>query len=99
MLPLTYCSAITDLPHPKLQSRGATVTDIAYFLTVPILSSLWAHLGLLNHTDSRKAAPYTRQHNHSQTAMPRVGFEPTTPVFKGAKIVHALDSAAIVIGV
>jgi hypothetical protein len=30
--------------------------------------------------------------------MPRVGFEPTTPVFERAKIVHALDRAATVIG-
>jgi hypothetical protein len=30
--------------------------------------------------------------------MPPVGFEPTTPVFERAKTVHALDSAATVIG-
>jgi hypothetical protein len=30
--------------------------------------------------------------------MPRVGFEPKTPVFKRAKMVHALDRAATVIG-
>jgi hypothetical protein len=30
--------------------------------------------------------------------MPRVGFEPTTPVFKQAKTVHALDRKATVIG-
>jgi hypothetical protein len=29
--------------------------------------------------------------------MPRVGFEPTTPVFERAKIVHALDRAVTVI--
>jgi hypothetical protein len=29
--------------------------------------------------------------------MPRVGFEPTTPVFERAKTVHALDRAATVI--
>jgi hypothetical protein len=31
--------------------------------------------------------------------MPRVGFEPTIPVFKRAKTVHTLDRAATVIGV
>jgi hypothetical protein len=31
--------------------------------------------------------------------MPRVGFEPTTLVFGRAKTVHALDSAATVIGI
>jgi hypothetical protein len=30
--------------------------------------------------------------------MLRVGFEPTTPVFEQAKMVHALDRAATVIG-
>jgi hypothetical protein len=30
--------------------------------------------------------------------MPRVGFEPTIPVFERAKTVHALDRATTVIG-
>jgi hypothetical protein len=30
--------------------------------------------------------------------MPRVGFEPTTPVFERAKTVYASDRAATVIG-
>jgi hypothetical protein len=30
--------------------------------------------------------------------MPRVGFEPTIPVFEWAKTVHALDRAVTVIG-
>jgi hypothetical protein len=30
--------------------------------------------------------------------MPRVGFEPTIPVFEQAKTVHALDRATTVIG-
>jgi hypothetical protein len=30
--------------------------------------------------------------------MPRVGFEPTIPVFERAKTVHALDGAATEIG-
>jgi hypothetical protein len=30
--------------------------------------------------------------------MPRVGFEPTVPVFERGKTVHALDRAATVIG-
>jgi hypothetical protein len=31
--------------------------------------------------------------------MPRVGFEPTIPVFERTKTAHALESAATVIGV
>jgi hypothetical protein len=42
---------------------------------------------------------YTEKHKHNirtQTSMPRVVFEPTTPVFERAKTVHALDCAATV---
>jgi hypothetical protein len=33
-----------------------------------------------------------------ETSISRVGFEPTIPVFERGKTVHALDSAATVIG-
>jgi hypothetical protein len=39
------------------------------------------------------------QNKRIQTSMPWVGFEHTTPVLQRAKTVHALDSAATVIGV
>jgi hypothetical protein len=39
-----------------------------------------------------------RQNRRTQTSMPRVGFEPTIPVFERAKTVHVLDRAATVIG-
>jgi hypothetical protein len=38
------------------------------------------------------------QNKCRQTIMPRVGFEPTTPVFERAKVLHASDRAATVIG-
>jgi hypothetical protein len=38
------------------------------------------------------------QNKSTQTSMPRVGFEPTIPVFQRAKTVHASDLAATVIG-
>jgi hypothetical protein len=38
------------------------------------------------------------QNKSARTSMPWVGFEPTIPVFEGPKTVHALDSAAAVIG-
>jgi hypothetical protein len=38
------------------------------------------------------------QNKRTQTSMPRVEFEPTTPVFERAKKVHVLDRAATVIG-
>jgi hypothetical protein len=41
----------------------------------------------------------TQAHNkRSQTSMPQVGSEPTTPVFELAKAVYALDRMATVIG-
>jgi hypothetical protein len=38
------------------------------------------------------------QNKRTQTSMPRVGFEPTIPVFERAKTVHDLDGATTVIG-
>jgi hypothetical protein len=38
------------------------------------------------------------QNKHTQTPMPRVGFEPTTTEFERAKTVHVLDRADTVIG-
>jgi hypothetical protein len=38
------------------------------------------------------------QNKCTQTSMPRVGFEPTIPVFEQEKTVHASDRAATVIG-
>jgi hypothetical protein len=43
---------------------------------------------------------HTEQHKHrinAKTYMPRVGFEPTTPVLEEVKTVHALDCAITVI--
>jgi hypothetical protein len=42
--------------------------------------------------------PYRRvQNKRPQTFMPRVGFEPTTPVFGLARTVHASDRAVSVL--
>jgi hypothetical protein len=38
------------------------------------------------------------QNKRTQTFMPRMGFEPTIPVFERANTVHALERAATVIG-
>jgi hypothetical protein len=38
------------------------------------------------------------QNKFTQTSMPRVKFEPTVPLFELAKMVHALDRAATLIG-
>jgi hypothetical protein len=39
------------------------------------------------------------RNKRTETSMPRVGLEPTIPVFKRANTVHALDRAATVIGI
>jgi hypothetical protein len=44
------------------------------------------------------ARPLPTHRTNPQTSMPRVGFEPTIPVFKQAKTVHTLDRAATVLG-
>jgi hypothetical protein len=38
------------------------------------------------------------ENKRTQTSRPRVGFEPTTPVFERPKMVHGLDHAATMIG-
>jgi hypothetical protein len=38
------------------------------------------------------------QNKRTHISMPRVGFEPTIPVFERAKTVHGFDAAATVIG-
>jgi hypothetical protein len=48
--------------------------------------------------DQPVARPLPTQNKRTQTSMPRVGFELTTPVFERAKTVHALDRATTVIG-
>jgi hypothetical protein len=47
--------------------------------------------------DQPIARPLPIHKINTQTSMPRVGFEPTTPAFEWAKIVHALELAATVI--
>jgi hypothetical protein len=50
----------------------------------------------MDRASARRKATQT-QHKRTQTSMPRLGFEPTIPVFERAKTVHALDRAATVI--
>jgi hypothetical protein len=50
---------------------------------------------------THKAGTYTEgstDTEQTQTSLPRVGIEPTTPVLEREKTVQALDSAATVIG-
>jgi hypothetical protein len=47
--------------------------------------------------DQSVARTAQTENKRTQTSMPRVGFESTIPVFKLAKKIHVLDSAATVI--
>jgi hypothetical protein len=55
-------------------------------------------VGLLGRWISPSQGSYLHRTTQTQTSMPRVGFEPTTPLFERAKTLHALDRAATVIG-
>jgi hypothetical protein len=59
--------------------------------------------GLLGRGISRSQGRYQHrtiqtQNKRTQSSIPRVGFEPTAPVFEWAKMVNALDRTATVIG-
>jgi hypothetical protein len=47
--------------------------------------------------ERESAAIYTWKHQHR--SIPRVGFEPTIPLFEQAKTLRATDSTATVIGI
>jgi hypothetical protein len=75
-------------PWPPLQFRNLfyTVGRNPWTSDQPVARPLPTH-----------KTPQT-QNKHTQTSMPRVGFESTIPVFERAKTVHALDRAATAIG-
>jgi hypothetical protein len=68
---------------------SAALVDLGRFFSVLICTQ---SVGLLGRT-------VQTQNKRTQTSMPRVGFETTTPVSERAKKVHALDRAVTVIGV
>jgi hypothetical protein len=80
---------------------STALVDLRHFFSVLILYTVdatpWAGI-----SPSQGRYVHTEQHKHrikrTQTSMSPVGFEPTIPVFRRAKTVHALDRAATVIG-
>jgi hypothetical protein len=81
--------------YSYLSTYGSTVlVYLGRFFSFLIYTQL---VGLLGRgITPRKAATYT-QNIRTQTSIPRVGFEPTIPVFERATTVHDLDRAATVI--
>jgi hypothetical protein len=55
---------------------------------------------MCDQSDASRYLHRTRQTQNTrrQTSIPRVGFEPTNPVFERVKTVHELDRAAAVTG-
>jgi hypothetical protein len=77
-----------------LVDRGRFFSFLIYTPSVGhLVRGISPSQGRYLHTEQHK------QNNRIQTSMPRVGFEPSTPVFEWAKTDHALDRAATVIGV
>jgi hypothetical protein len=74
--------------------------SILFYSITTVLQPL--SVGLLGRgSASRKACTYTQnntQNKCTQTSMPGVAFEPTTPVFERTKTVHALYRTATVMG-
>jgi hypothetical protein len=69
------------------------------FVSLQFLNPIQSHWNSLDGGSAhRKAATEHKQNKHKQTSMPRLGFEPTIPVFERANTFHALDRAATVIG-
>jgi hypothetical protein len=97
----------TYLPtHPFIHPSIHGSTALCWALAASSVSwSFTQSVGLLGRGDQpvAKALPTHRttqtQNKGTQTFMPRVGFEPTIPVFERVKTVHALDRAATLFGV
>jgi hypothetical protein len=93
-----------------LPGNGNVAEEFTLSLSLYCSAALWtlAAFQFLNRTHGR--TPWTgnqpvarplpthrttqTQNKRTQTSMPRVGFEPTTPAFERAKTVLALDRAA-----
>jgi hypothetical protein len=74
--------------------------NVLFHFSFLILRQSVGHLGRgISPSQGRYLCRTTQtQNKRKHTSVPWVGFEPTIPVFERAKIVHALDRAATVIG-
>jgi hypothetical protein len=92
MIPIQYLSICLWLYNPSL--------GLGRFFSFLILYTVGRALWTGDQPVTRPLPVHRTtqtQNKHTQTSMPWVWFEPTTPVFKRAKTVHALDCAATVI--
>jgi hypothetical protein len=101
--PFNYLSGISISIHlfPVVPTLGHR-TCVKRFVSLQFLD-LRLSVGLLGRGISPTQGRYLRrttqaQNKRRQTSMPSVGVEPTIPVSERAKIFHALDRAATVVG-
>jgi hypothetical protein len=76
-------------------------SDLGHFFSFLILYTIGRTPWTGKHPIARPTPTHRTtqtQNKRKQTSMPRVGIELTTPVFEGAKTVHASDRAVTVIG-
>jgi hypothetical protein len=108
MSPIQKCGTAYDLKQnaredgTPIRSRGKQFWS---HLAEPYMASPNLHCCTPWVRDQPVARPLSKQdstkkqNKRRQTSMPQVGFGPMIPVFERAKIVHASDRAATVIGI
>jgi hypothetical protein len=90
LLPYFFCSCCSNLEHRASVKRSVSLQFLNHRQSVELLGR-----GI---SPSQGRYLLETQNKRKQTSMPWVGFEPTIPVFVRAKIFHALDRPATVIG-
>jgi hypothetical protein len=87
---LLYLSPVA----PTLEHRASVKPFVSFQFLNPKTVGMTSWTG-----DQLVARPLPTQtpNKHRHTSVPRVGLDPTIPVFERAKAVHALDHAATVI--
>jgi hypothetical protein len=92
-----FCSTVLEAIYASVTPGNLNNIKYSYVPTedsssVLLVRGISQSQGLYLHTGQHK------QDKSTHTTVPRVGFEPTTPVFQRDKTVHALDYAATVVG-
>jgi hypothetical protein len=95
---VSICSGLVLRSKVSISIYGSTVllSDLCLFFRFLILYTLGRTASTGDQLPTQRTTQ--TQSKRKQTSMPWVGFDPTIPAFGRAKIVHASDRAATVIG-